>query len=260
MSMQSCNSASPTNIQHLSVFNRQALSSMLSVTRSHMPLITAMTSPAGISTSSSIPRIAETVNPEGEESEKDSAVAEVLISEIVFTIVAAEGRQDAPSFVSNARSASQAAANSASLTGVESSSRALDIGSPIAGSARLSSVHPWYTGIFSSRMFAQSGVAGINSNQEPAVETAFKPVDVREKACCCCSSSTEFGGGSSEGWTRMIEFEQWTCRMEKVCVGVQRTAWFSDPLGPVAFGGVGTAFILSLGANVNLGTARSGVE
>jgi len=259
LSMQSCNSVSPTNIQHLSVFNRQALSSMLSVTRSHMPLITAMTSPAGISTSSSIPRIAETVNPEGEESEKDSAVAEVLISEIVFTIVAAEGRQAAPSFVSNARSASQAAANSASLTGVESSSRALHIGSPIAGSAGLSSVHPWYTGIFSCRMFAQSGVAGINSNQEPAVETAFKPVDAREKACCC-SSSTGFGDGSSEGWTRMIEFEQWTCRREKVCVGVQRTAWFSDPRGPVVFGGVGAAFILSLGANVSLGMERSGVE
>jgi len=224
---------------------------MLSVTRSHILLITAMTSPAGISTSSSIPRIAETVNPEGEDSEKDSAVAEVLISEIVLTIVAAEGRQAAPSFVSNARSASQAAENSASLTGIESSSRALDIGSPIVGSARLSSVHPWYTGIFSCRMLAQSGVAGINSNQEPAAATAFKPVDVREKVCCC-SSSAEFGGGNSEGWTRMIEFEQWTCRMEKVCVGVQRTAWFSDPRGPVAFGGVGAAFILSLGANVSL--------
>lgn len=240
------------NTQHLSVFNRQVSSSMLSATRSHMLLITAMTSPAGIPTSSSIPRIAETVNPEGEESENDSAVAAVLISEIVFIIVAAEGRQAAPSLVSNARSASQAIENSASLTGVELSSWALDIGSSIAGSAGLSSAHPWYTGIFSDRMFAQSGVTGINSNQELAVATVFKPVDVREKVCCCSSSSTEFEGGSSEGWTRRIEFEQWTCRREKVCVGVQRTAWFSDPRGPVAFGGVGTAFILILGANVNL--------
>jgi hypothetical protein len=89
----------------------------------------------------------------------------------------------------------------------------------------------------------QSGVVGISSSHEVAVETAFTPVE----AGGGISSLFEEQGGAGDGRTRRIELEQCTCRREKVCVGVQRTAWLSAVRAAVVFAGVGAAFSLRLG-------------